>query len=84
MAPTSGHDADGLWHAGPVTVHLVASDATSGVARIEYRLDADATWHPGTSVTVTAPADHSADGVHTVSYRSLDVPATSSRRRAAR
>ena len=73
VAPTSGHDADGLWHAGPVTVHLVASDATSGVARSEYRLDADATWHPGTSVTVNALADHSADGIHTVRYRSIDL-----------
>ena len=73
VAPASGHDADGLWHRPPVTVHLVASDAASGVARSEYRLDADAAWHAGTSVAVAAPADHSADGVHTVSYRSLDV-----------
>ena len=73
VAPSSGHDADGFWHRTSVTVHLVASDATSGVARSEYRLDADSTWHAGTSVAVAAPADHSADGVHTVSYRSLDL-----------
>ena len=71
--PVTTEDADAAWHPTAETLHFVANDATSGVSRTEYRLDADATWHTGSSVTVSAPADHSADGVHTVSYRSIDV-----------
>jgi beta propeller repeat protein len=71
--PASGHDADGTWRSTDQAVHLVASDATSGVSRSEYRVDADATWHAGDTVAVAAPQDHSADGTHTIRYRSVDV-----------
>ena len=69
--------ADDLWHAGPVALTLLAVDdaggsgMVGGLAKTEYKLDAGA-WTSGTSLTVPAPADHSGDGIHTVSYRSSD------------
>ena len=52
-------------------VHFSASDAQSGVAATFYRIDGNA-WQSGTAAIVTAPANHSMDGVHTVSYYSVD------------
>ena len=43
----------------------------SGIKYTEWQLD-DGAWTQGLTCTVPAPADHSADGVHTVSYRSVD------------
>jgi hypothetical protein len=65
---------DGRWHRKPVTLHLHATDpgSGSGVAYSEYSLDDGATWTQGDSLTIAAPADHSADGVHKVAYRSVD------------
>jgi hypothetical protein len=68
---TSPSGADAAWHNASVTVTLRPTDATSGVATTEYRLDAGA-WTPGTKVVVAAPADHSNDGVHTIAYHSTD------------
>ena len=79
---TTATGADALWHNAAVTVTLTASDEpggsgmTGGAAKTEYQLDGGA-WVAGTSVTstsvtVAAPADHSGDGEHTVSYRSTD------------
>jgi hypothetical protein len=69
---------DDLWHAAPVTLDFVSSDAgpaASGVAYTEYWLAGR--WTKGTTVTLPAPADHSGDGVHVVGFRSADsaVPA---------
>ena len=78
-APTTtanGHD--GLWHKSPVTVTLAAVDnaggsgMTGGAAKTEYQVDAAATWTTGTSVPIGAPTDHSNDGVHVISFRSVD------------
>jgi hypothetical protein len=61
-----------------VTVTLSAVDnaggsgMVGGLAKTEYKVDGAATWTTGTSVVIGAPADHSNDGVHTVSYRSTD------------
>ena len=65
--PTTVDDADGAWHAAPVTVHFDAVDENggSGVDYTEYRKDAGS-WVTGTSVAV------SGDGLHTVAYRSVD------------
>jgi beta propeller repeat protein len=69
--------ADDAWHNAPVALTLAAADdaggsgMAGGLARTEYKLDAGA-WTAGTTLTVPAPADHSADGTHTVSYRSSD------------
>ncbi|HEY5386807.1 MAG TPA: lectin like domain-containing protein [Thermoleophilia bacterium] len=66
----------GGWHRTAVSLTFKPSDraAGSGAARTEYRVDAvgDAGWTTGTSVTLSAPGDHSGDGVHTVEYRSVD------------
>ena len=71
---TTVSGADALWHNKPVSLTFSATDdpGGSGVAYSEYSLDGGATWTEGTSLTVPAPADHSNDGIHTVSYRSVD------------
>ncbi|MGQ9586961.1 MAG: OmpL47-type beta-barrel domain-containing protein [Thermoplasmata archaeon] len=48
------------------TVTLASTDATSGVARIEYRVD-DGAWQ-----TYTAPFEVTGEGNHTVEYRAVD------------
>jgi len=62
------------WHRSPVTVSFTALPAVGGlaVAYTEYRLDGGE-WTRGTRLTVPASADHSADGLHTISYRSADL-----------
>ncbi len=62
------------WHAKAVGLHLRAVDNAGGlgVAYTQYSLDDSATWAKGNAVTVAAPADHSADGVNKVVYRSTD------------
>ena len=65
-APVSTDDAPTEWATGPVTVHLLATDAISGVASTRYVLDG-AEAIEGTSVTI------SEDGTHTITYASTDV-----------
>ena len=73
---TTASGAGAGWDHAAVTLQFHGSDAGSGVARTEYRVDApagsDAAWTTGSSVTLPAPADHSGDGIHTVEYRSVD------------
>ncbi len=73
---TTVSGAVGGWHRKAVTLRFAAKDgaAGSGVARTEYRVDpaGDSAWTTGTSVRLSAPGDHSGDGVHTVEYRSVD------------
>jgi 5-hydroxyisourate hydrolase-like protein (transthyretin family) len=76
LAPqTAASGADAAWHRASVTVMLTPADAGSGMtggsSKTEYRVDAGA-WTTGTSVVVPAPADGSNDGVHTITYRSVD------------
>jgi len=71
---TTVSGADAAWHKSPVTLTFSAVDPPpdpSGVKYTEWQLD-DGAWTQGLTCTVPAPADHSADGVHTVSYRSVD------------
>ncbi len=75
-APTTtaaAFDQD-AWYNSAVSVTFTALDnpGGSGVATTEYKLD-DGAWTPGTTASVAAPANHSNDGVHTVSYRSTDL-----------
>jgi photosystem II stability/assembly factor-like uncharacterized protein len=71
--PVTVDDADNWWHGRDVTVALRASAAAgAAIARTEYALDGAAGWTAGTSVSIVAPQDHSADGRHTVRYRSID------------
>ena len=59
-----------------MTVTLTATDLLSGVAVTNHSLDGGP-WTVGTSVLVAAPADHSNDGVHTISYWSTDAAGNS-------
>lgn len=63
----SGTEGEGGWFAGPLSVNLSATDAGSGVDRIEYDLDGGG-WG-----TYGGPIDVSGDGVHTISFRALDL-----------
>ncbi len=55
------------WYVAPVIVELQASDTTSGVASLSYRLD-------GGEVRVyTDPFPIQGDGIHTVAFFAIDV-----------
>ena len=70
---TTVSGADDAWHRQAVVLTFSAIDRDgSGVAYTEYRLDGGA-WTQGTHLRVTAPADHTNDGVHTIGFRSADV-----------
>jgi cytochrome c len=56
----------GDWHPGQVPVELTATDAGSGVARTEWKLDG------GPWTAYTAPVVVTGDGSHTLLYRSAD------------
>jgi len=71
-APVTTDDTDGLWHKAAVTVHFSATDGGSGVSYTQWSTNGGTTWTNGASVVIAAPADHSADGSHTISYRSID------------
>jgi uncharacterized cupredoxin-like copper-binding protein len=58
-------DADGNY-IGKATVTVTATDAGSGVASVEYALDADA------FAAYTAPVEVTAAGAHTVKFRATD------------
>jgi plastocyanin len=64
-------DADGNY-VGSATVSLTATDAGSGVAAVEYKLDGGA-W-----TAYAAPVRVSAPGAHTVGYRARDVAGNTS------
>jgi len=81
---TTVSGAGAAWHNGPVTLRFHASDnrGGTGVAYTQYSLDGGATWTKGRSVTLAAPADHSADGTTTVWYRSVDRAGNVEKKRA--
>jgi hypothetical protein len=64
-------DAD----SGDVTITLLPSDLGSGLAgglaKTQYQVDGGA-WVTGTQVELQPLSDHSTDGPHTVTYRSID------------
>ncbi len=68
--------AEDLWYAGPVTLRFRDADGRPVVAG--WRVDGGS-WREGKRVHVSAPEDHSGDGMHTVEARPLgggDVAAT--------
>ena len=69
--PSISDDAPAGWVNHAVTVKATVTDALSGVATVEYKLD-KGTWQPGSSVLVKAPSNGSNDGVHTIAYRGTD------------
>jgi hypothetical protein len=64
---TQVHGADSSWHSAPVTLTFAPTDAGLGVSRTETRVDDEVLWTPGLTRTV------SGQGVHVVSYRSVDM-----------
>ena len=73
--PTTTSDADAGWHNADVTVNFTATDGSggSGVAFTEYSLDNGTSWTLGSSLTIAAPAGHTADGVHEILFNSRDL-----------
>jgi Calcineurin-like phosphoesterase len=71
IAPSTTDNAPAAWRRTAVTVTLTPYDAHSGIASTQYRVDGGAP-QTGTSVVVPAPSDGSNDGVHTVTYNSID------------
>ena len=69
--------ADPSWHDTDVTMTIPATEAGSGIGKIQYRLSlaSDPTWHDaiGGQFVVLAPDDHSNDGVHVYRYRVFDI-----------
>ncbi|MFD7689550.1 OmpL47-type beta-barrel domain-containing protein [Streptomyces sp. NPDC059781] len=63
---TGSQNADGEY-VGSASVTVEATDADSGVERIEYAVGADGAWQP-----YTAPVVVDQVGTHTVRYRALD------------
>lgn len=63
--------ADARWHNDDVTVHLAATDVEAGVAYTLYTLD-DGAQTNGTTVRVRALKNHADDGVHTITFYSVD------------
>ena len=80
---TTVRGADAKWHNKPVTLTFSATDNAggSGVASTQYKLDSGV-WTTATRVTVSAPATHSADGTHTILYRSVDVAGNTEKARS--
>jgi len=74
VAPVTSDNSDGLPHQS-FTVVLSPTDATSGVALTEYRIDGGS-WKTGTSASLRLKIRHKraglARGTHTVEYRSTD------------
>jgi protein MpaA len=79
--PVTTCDAPTGWQNAPFTVRFTASDAESGVAATWAAFDGAAPLQvggpAGASIDIPAPADHSFDGVHTLSYYSTDVAGNS-------
>ncbi len=65
-APVTTHDAPAGWVPGPVSVHLSATDAGSGVDSIRFSLDATG------AITYVNPIQISVDGSHTLDYSAMD------------
>ena len=77
--PTVGHDADGSWHTGDVTVHLTAADAGgSGVAKTEYRPAGAPGWMTATGDAFLVAAGEVGDGAHIYEIRAVDVAGNAS------
>jgi hypothetical protein len=61
----------GRWRNHAVSLSFTASDKGSGMAFSKVKLDRGP-WRKATTLKIPAPADHSGDGSHTISYRSTD------------
>jgi hypothetical protein len=64
-ASVSPADGNNGWYLSPAVVTATASDATSGLADVQYRVDGGA-WQDGSQVTIGT------DGSHTVEFQAWD------------
>ena len=71
LAPETTDDLTVSWANHPVTVHLSATDADSGVNHTNFQVDGGPI-QIGNVLTIPAPADGSNDGPHLISYYSVD------------
>ena len=58
-------DGNSGWYVSPAVLTATASDATSGIAGVQYRVDGGA-WQDGSTATI------STDGSHTVEFQARD------------
>jgi photosystem II stability/assembly factor-like uncharacterized protein len=75
-APTAATDPYPAWICWPSTITVTVTD-TGGIGpwKAEWKWESDADWSWGwqsVNVPVAAPADHSLDGLHTLTYRGVD------------
>jgi C1A family cysteine protease len=70
--PTTSVTGAGGWHNSVVSLGFPASDAGLGVAFTQFQLDGRG-WLSGAATTISAPTDHTNDGLHSVLYRSVDL-----------
>jgi hypothetical protein len=70
VAPTTTDNAP-AWSNTGVEVNLTGSDAGSGIDKTYNKVDGGP-WQLGDDADIPAPADHSNDGPHTISYYSVD------------
>ena len=63
----NGTLGNGSWYASPVSVTLVSSDATSGIAGVQYRVDG------GPLGTYASPVNVSGNGTHHFEYFATDL-----------
>ena len=77
-AQVAGDRDDDGNYVGAATVTVNATDADSGVARVEYALDG------GPFGTYSAPVTVNSPGAHTVQYRATDVAGNTSADRVDR
>ena len=69
---TTASGADSNWHRSPVTVTFASTDSGGpGVDYTDYAIGSGG-WTEGTSVTLSAPTNHSNDGTHTIRYSAID------------
>lgn len=69
--PKTVHDHNGFWSSNNVNVQLTANHGGSGIRSTHYRID-NGTWITGSTIIVSAPANHSNDGIHLVEFYSID------------
>lgn len=71
VTTVSGNDT--AWHNADQTLTFSADDTGSGVQYTQYKID-NGSWTTlvGSTLLIPAPADHSNDGAHVISYNSVD------------
>jgi len=69
---TTAEGLSSLWNRRAVTLTLEATDVGRGVERTFFRVGAKGEYSAGNKVRISAPLDHSNDGLHVVQFFSID------------